>query len=75
MKDDAYFKIEKGVPIPELDTRKGKSKYPFYEMEVGDSFLAPASKHDTLKSIRYRIKDKKFMIVKEGQNIRIWRTE
>lgn len=32
------FEIEKDVPIPE--TRQGRgSKYPFAEMEVGDSFL------------------------------------
>ncbi len=30
------YDIEKGVPIP---TRKGqKSKYPFFEMEINDSF-------------------------------------
>jgi hypothetical protein len=33
-KGDGMFKIEKGIPLPE-------SKYPFAEMEVGDSFFVP----------------------------------
>jgi hypothetical protein len=32
------FKIEKGIPIPEFNT---KSKYPFKDMQIGDSFFAP----------------------------------
>lgn len=31
------IKIEKGIPLPKNVTRK--SKYPFREMEVGDSFF------------------------------------
>lgn len=37
----AEIKIEKGVPVPPRRTRKGISKYPFRQMEVGDSFLMP----------------------------------
>ncbi len=35
------IKIEKNIPIPSSVTRKdtGRSKYPFLEMEVNDSFL------------------------------------
>lgn len=35
------FKIEKNIPIPEDVTRRGK--FPFLEMEVGDSFVVPES--------------------------------
>lgn len=31
------IKIEKGVPVPQNTTRK--AKYPFRDMEVGDSFF------------------------------------
>lgn len=34
------FKIEKGLPIEKWNR---ESKYPFREMEVGDSFVAPES--------------------------------
>ena len=37
------FKVEKGVPVPPI-VRKGvthKTKYPWREMEVGDSFFVP----------------------------------
>jgi hypothetical protein len=33
------FKIEKDVPVP--GTYHHRAKYPFPEMEVGDSFLVP----------------------------------
>jgi hypothetical protein len=35
--------IEKGVPIPPPSTGGRKRKYPFDEMEVGDSFTLPLS--------------------------------
>ena len=35
------FKIEKGVPIPSAQGANGTRKYPFEDLEVGDSFEAP----------------------------------
>ena len=35
------FKIEKNVPIPEHRGRKKGFKYPWEEMQVGDSILIP----------------------------------
>ena len=35
------YKIEKGVPLPPGAGRKGRNKYPWYEMEVGDSCFLP----------------------------------
>lgn len=37
---DAPIAIEKGVPVPVVSSRQ---KYPFNEMEVGDSFTVPLS--------------------------------
>lgn len=38
------FQIEKNVPTPEHTGSGTKPKYPFSEMEVGDSFFAPGMK-------------------------------
>lgn len=68
-------KLQKGIPIP--NKRYGlTSKYPFDNMEVGDSFVA--SKHSILSVARNwaRInkKDYKFTTRKIAENkIRIWR--
>lgn len=40
------YAIEKGVPPPE---QISKAKYPFPEMEVGDSFVAPQSDIDKVR--------------------------
>lgn len=40
------FKIEKGIPVP--SHRGAPSKYPWEQMEVGDSFFVPAE--DTTKN-------------------------
>lgn len=36
---DEEFKIEREVELPEHSARKGNSKYPFIQMEVGDSVM------------------------------------
>lgn len=44
------FKIEKNVPFNgHVSSRKGASKYPFPEMEVGDSFSFGADNSDVDK--------------------------
>lgn len=46
------YEIEKGIPLP---TNTRNSKYPYKDMQVGDSFLIPAHPEDVpqwLKSIR-----------------------
>ena len=36
------FTIDSDVPLPSIRTgHRGQSKYPFSEMKVGDSFVAP----------------------------------
>ena len=37
------YKIEKGFPIP-LPCKRGKAKYPWRELEVGDSFFVAGAK-------------------------------
>lgn len=76
------FKIEKGIPIP---THK-KIKYPFDEMEVGDSFLIecindPRKKKHIQSYVasvlnRYNKQEQKTMKIKtrrEKEGLRVWR--
>lgn len=67
------YKIEKGVPMPKL-----RNKYPFRQMEVGDSVYIPNS-HAAASKSSYAAYDfqkrtgRKFISRKEGDGIRIWR--
>jgi hypothetical protein len=75
------IKIEKGVPVPSAVTRK--SKYPFKEMEIGDSFFI----NDKIDPERTRKKvssaatmfchtnDCKFKTQVFDSGVRIWRTK
>lgn len=69
------YKIDKNVAMP---PRAGKTgKYPFKEMEVGDSVLI--DKKITSLSPTYtaygRRHNKKFVGVTEGTGTRVWRVE
>lgn len=33
--------VDSNIPIPEVTTRGGRSKYPWVTMNVGDSFFVP----------------------------------
>ena len=68
------MKIEKGIPMP---TRL-RSKYPFKEMEVGDSFQVGEEMKETIRSassIFGARNNMKFSVRKYGNGYRIWRTE
>lgn len=70
------FKIDKSVPIPAK--RKGRSKYPFATMEVGDSFLVDAaSRIKTVSALAvYKKKahpKQKFTVRRVEDGVRVWR--
>ncbi len=75
------YKIEEGIPIP-LQYRGGsKKKYPFDDMEIGDSFLVTCIK-GKVKSVSAsligstrRVPHKSFTTryIKEEKGVRIWR--
>lgn len=77
------FKIEKNVPLETARARS--SKYPFAQMEVGDSFLVPLngtgeSQFRAFAASWKAHKPKKFVsrTIKENgvrTGIRVWRTE
>jgi hypothetical protein len=66
------YKIEKGVPII------GRQKYPFGEMEVGDSFLADEALLDRLRAAAAHFgknHNKKFAVRQVPEGVRVWRVE
>ena len=82
------FKIEKGIPVPEVDRNNAGRPmlYPFPRMEVGDSVLIDTptdimrDKHHYLRSKaaaaanKYGARSgKKFASRREGEFFRIWR--
>ena len=48
------FTIEQGIEIPKR-TRIGKSKYPWSDMEVGDSFLVPCESVPSAQKMRVNL--------------------
>lgn len=74
------FTIEKDVPMPKVDNKR-RGRYPFEEMEIGDSFFVPeavASANSLGSSVHYFCKGKKsykFSVRREQGGCRVWRTE
>lgn len=72
------YEIESGIPIPPAQTRgRIGPKYPWNEMEIGDSFVYPKS----IKAARGVIygagkkSGKKFTARELNGQVRIWRTK
>lgn len=64
--------VEKSVPVP-----AGKKRYPYKEMDIGDSFLVDGGKIQTVCNANYRASKRlgmTFMARKEGEGVRVWRT-
>jgi len=72
------FNVEKGIDVPPRKSRRGKSKYPFDQMDVGDSFLARGVKLQTLTTAAAHYGKplgKKFTARTLDDGIRVWREE
>lgn len=73
------IKIEKNVPIPNKRGSGRKAKYPFSEMQIGDSFftdnILPRALYQAAKLWNKRSgKDYRWKAYKEGEfGARIWR--
>ena len=68
------IKIEKNIPIP----RKGKQKYPFSKMEIGDSFFLENSTIGKVAAEAYREKkatNRMYVARSIDGGVRIWRVE
>jgi len=69
----ASIKIDKTVPFP-----APRGKWPFHEMEVGDSFLIPAGREKAAKASAWTYGHKhgiRFTVRQEKKGVRIWRIE
>ena len=77
-------KIEKHVPMPEVHS---KIKFPWAEMEVGDSVLVRIGSGEEIDTLKRQVKGsaryygvktgKKFrsLISREDDGVRVWRIE
>ena len=69
------IKIEKNIPIP---TFKKTLKYPFEEMQVGDSFFVKDVKRNNLSITARKYGSKtgrKFLVREVEGGVRCWRVE
>lgn len=68
------IKIDKGMPMPRFRDRR--VKYPWADMEVGDSFYtstSPPSISSARASAQRTFAGRRFTIVKEGEGSRVRR--
>jgi len=69
----ASFKVERDIPPP-----PSRSKYPFGEMEVGDSFLVPGIKTsaEISSAVNYRKSryGENYICRAVDGGVRVWRT-
>lgn len=68
------MKIEKGIPVPKVGD--AMRKFPFDQMEVGDSFLINGAEPGKVSGAAYhygRTHQKKFSIQKTEDGHRCWR--
>lgn len=73
------IKIDKNIPIPPSKLGEGGGKYPWSEMEVGDSFLWPSEKQQkqasALAVATGRRLNKRFATRKTPEGVRVWRVD
>lgn len=69
------YKIDKGIPIQKFNSL---TKYPWAEMEVGDSFFVPGTRVTRLNGSKAywerKLSTKYITRTKEG-GVRVWRIE
>lgn len=73
-RSEQVFKIEKNIEISSRG--RGVSKYPFAQMDVGDSFSAPHTAAMKIRSAAFSFGKRsgfRFSTRKDGDQVRIWR--
>ena len=66
------MEVQKDVPIPEA-----RKRYPYKEMDIGDSFFVDAGGIQNVCNQNYRMGKKlgmSFIARKENGGVRVWRT-
>ena len=72
------YVIEKNVPLAQKNGAGRKPKYPFRQMEVGDSFMAPGGNLKTMQTTTRLVGLQlgcKFKTRAVEGGVRVWRTE
>lgn len=80
------YAIEKGVPIPpKRHALSGGSKYPWRQLEIGDSFLAPLPEHGDARKHHASMTrsacqwakavNREFTTRRVEGGVRVWRTK
>jgi hypothetical protein len=71
------FEIEKGIPVPEYAGRGGRTnKYPWEDMEVGDSFFVPAEGKKSPPRWHHRKeRGERYHVRRMEGGWRVWRLE
>ena len=67
--------IEKGIPVP---TNGRRAKWPWKDMEIGDSFLIPDAKQKNVQpmaSIAGSRLSRRFIARQADGGVRVWRVE
>ena len=65
------LEVDKLVPLPE-----GKKRYPYKEMDIGDSFFVDAGKLQVVCNANYRASKRlgmQFIARKDSGGVRVWR--
>lgn len=74
------FKIEKSVPVP-ASLAGRRAKYPWRDMDVGDSFFVPLNGEQRLTDLRSQVSRAAYSAFgkggsatrQEGNGVRVWR--
>ena len=69
------IEIEKNVPVPDAVRLKERRKYPWHEMEVGDSFYVPKRSINAISRAAYEASrnGRKFRCRSVDDGVRVWR--
>ncbi|TFH41405.1 MAG: hypothetical protein E4H01_15040 [Lysobacterales bacterium] len=68
------IKIDKNIPMPPKERTGRPSKFPFPDLELGDSFLLEFRER-TLKYYWERKLARKFELRKTPEGLRVWRVK
>jgi len=75
------YKIEKNIKPPMIKKTGAPNKYPFNEMNIGESFISGEYSQKNWNKLanaarnwaKYQDDEYVFQLAREGDNIRIWR--
>lgn len=72
------YQVEPGVKVPTIKRcrKRGGSKYPFFEMNVGDSFVVPTQQAAGVRRAAHYFSERegwRFITRTVPEGLRVWR--